>query len=465
MGEVGPQAKGCSLELWAAPSGTEVEDPSSAETPGVGVVLAAGNQNFLTAVDVIEVAFRHKKCVFLKHHPLRSCMLAPFEHIFKPLAALGAYRQCLDADLQNSHAALLANPAVKHIHMTGSGPTHDKVQKVLVGAGRANEVVFTSELGCVTPWIVCPGTQNGGVWSESAINDQAKMLAGAFKSSCSMNCLSPKVLVLPPQQVWPQRQQFLDALRKQIATMAQLPPYYPGAHERFAAFEQEYPDAEHIDAPPAQTPGNDLRHAAFPDLKQDITMLPSLLVDVGTIGESDCRPYALQNEAFAPVLAIATVSCETTGEFPLKAAEAANEHIFGSLSCNLIYPDSRTESLDQVLQTLNYGCVTVNFWAALTYSNALGVWGGAPGSYSTSKSCSGVGFVGNAAHIPRVQKCVGISAFENKNVVMGTALPYLIADMLQIVVSGRRFAGMRVLGLLFRRMFGLIKPMPGGACV
>ncbi|CAE8586373.1 unnamed protein product [Polarella glacialis] len=27
----------------------------------------------------------------------------------------------------------------------------------------------------------------------------------AFKSSCSMNCLSPKLLVLPSDEVWPQR--------------------------------------------------------------------------------------------------------------------------------------------------------------------------------------------------------------------------------------------------------------------
>jgi acyl-CoA reductase-like NAD-dependent aldehyde dehydrogenase len=464
MGAVGQAAKGCDLELWAVPSGTET-DPSSAETSGVGVVLGAGNQNFLTAVDVIEVAFNHKKCVLLKHHPLRPFMLAPFAHIFQPLAERGAYAHCLDSDLQKTHATLLAHPAVKHIHMTGSGPTHDKVQQALVAAGRTKEVLFTSELGCVTPWIVCPGTQNGGQWSESAINDNAKMLTAAFKSSCSMNCLSPKVLVLPPEAIWPQRQQFLDALRRELASMAQLPPYYPLAHARFAAFEREYPGAERIEAPPAQAPGYGLRRTAFPDLGQDITPLPSLLVDVGTIGDSGCKPYALQNEAFAPVLAIATVACENAGEFPLKAAEAANEHIFGTLSCNLIYPDERNEALDQVLQMLNYGCVTVNFWAALTYSNPLGVWGGAPGSYSSSKPCSGFGFVGNAARIPCVQKCVGISAFDNKDVIMGKPIPYIIADLLQIVVSGKRFAGMRVLGLLFRRLFGLIpKPMPGGNC-
>lgn len=280
-----------------------------------------------------------------------------------------------------------------------------------------------------------------------------------------MNCLSPKVLVLPPQSVWPQRQQFLEALRKELTTMPQPPPYYPGAHERFASFEREYPEAEHIEAPPSQQPGKDLGTAAYPQLGQNIALLPSLLLDVGTIGTQDCRTYALQNEAFAPVLAIATVSCESREDFPLKAAQAANEHIFGTLSCNLIYPDEQNEKLDKVLQTLNYGCVSVNFWAALTYGDALGVWGGAPGSYEASAPQSGLGFVGNAAGIPRVIKSVGLSSFDNKSILMDKSMPYILSDALQIVIAGKKFAGMRVVGLLFGRMFGLLKPMPGGKCL
>merc|ERR1711972_1192531 len=124
------------------------------------------------------------------------------------------------------------------------------------------------------------------------------MLAAAFKGNCSMNCLSPKVLVLPSDGVWPQRSEFLQALRTELSTQPQPPPYYPGAQQRYAAFEREYPDAEKIDSPPAQEPGRNLEKAAYPQLNQDLTHLPSLLVDVGIIGDENCRPYALQNEAF-----------------------------------------------------------------------------------------------------------------------------------------------------------------------
>merc|ERR1712061_501004 len=125
-----------------------------------------------------------------------------------------------------------------------------------------------------------------------------------------MNCLSPKLLVLPSEAVWSQRAQFLEALRQKLASMPQPPPYYPGAHQRFASFQREYPDAECIVAPPSQTAGRGLHKAAYAALGQNIEPLPSLLVDVGTIGDAASRPYALQTEAFAPVLAVATVACE-----------------------------------------------------------------------------------------------------------------------------------------------------------
>merc|ERR1712139_292210 len=337
---------------------------------------------------------------------------------------------------------------------TGSGTTHNRVHQALVEAGRDKEVLFTSELGCVSPWIVCPGKTNDGQWAESSIEDHAQMLTSAFKSSCSMNCLSPKVLVLPPESVWPQRAEFLKVLREKFAKVNQMPPYYPGAHQRFAAFQKAYPDAESIDAPPAQAEGQGLQASLYANLGQDLTPLPSLLVDVGIIGEKDCRSYALTNEAFAPVLAIATVRCESAEDFPLAAAKAVNEHVFGTLSCTVIYPDERDETLDNMLQTLNYGTVAVNLWAALLYSNPLGVWGGAPGSYSASAPCSGLGFVGNVAAIPRARKTVGISAFVNKGVVLDKVLPYLLADCLTVMVSGKKFGMMRALGMAFRRGFG-----------
>jgi len=388
-------------------------------------------------------------------------MAAPFAHIFAPLAEAGGYAQCCDADVAGAHGALVSDKNVTHVHMTGSGATHDKVHQSLVAAKRDKEVLFTSELGCVTPWIICPGKSNEGVWPQTSIDQHAAMLTAAFKSSCSMNCLSPKVLVLPSEEVWPQRAAFLKALEEKMATLHQFPPYYPGAHQRFANFEKEYPDSKKIEAPPVQAVGQGLAQAQYEQLGQDITPLPSLLCEVGVIGAEGSKPYALTNEAFSPVLAIATVACANAQEFPMAAAKACNEHVFGTLSCNIIYPDERDEALEEVLSTLNYGAVSVNAWAALMYSNPLGVWGGAPGSYKSEASNSGLGFVGNAARIERPRKAVAFGPFVNKDVVMEGAMPYLLADVLSLVTQQKSFTGMRVMGLLLRRGFGLFKPMPG----
>lgn len=73
---------------------------------------------------------------------------------------------------------------------------------------------------------------------------------------------------------------------------------------------------------------------------------------------------------------------------------------------NVIWPDERSAALDEMVRLLEYGCVSVNCWAALSYSNALGVWGGAPGSYQPAAPMSGLGFVGNAARVPSVQKAL-----------------------------------------------------------
>eukprot|EP00408_Alexandrium_pacificum_P052880 CAMPEP_0171264120 /NCGR_PEP_ID=MMETSP0790-20130122/57451_1 /TAXON_ID=2925 /ORGANISM="Alexandrium catenella, Strain OF101" /LENGTH=600 /DNA_ID=CAMNT_0011732759 /DNA_START=23 /DNA_END=1825 /DNA_ORIENTATION=+ len=457
MGPINPQgAPGCDVELWAAPAGSEAAGEalaSGSAALGASIVLGAGNQNFLTTVDVIERAFVHKECVLLKHHPIRPFMAGAFAHLFEPLARCGAYTQFLDADLAGAHTAFITHPAVSHVHMTGSGATHDRIVAALKAAGR-NDVGFTSELGCVSPWIICPGKRRDGVWEEEELLHHAKMLTEAFKSSCSMNCLSPKVLVLPSEAAWPQRARFLELLKSSLATRPQPPPYYPGAHARFSAFEKEYPDAEKVQAPPVQAAGESMTTAVYPG--QDLTPLPSLLVDVGTLGSPSCRPYALTNEAFAPVLAVVTVEPAVGEDYPMAAAKAVNEHLFGTLSCTLVHPDERDEAVDAVIRELNYGCVALNMWAALGYSNSLNVWGGAPGSYSRERPQSGLDFVGNLAGVPNVRKGVVVSAFVNKGIVHDKAIPLVVLDSLLVLASGKRFVFPRILGILVSRGFGMI---------
>eukprot|EP00440_Ansanella_granifera_P053590 gb/GFBE01058096.1/.p1 GENE.gb/GFBE01058096.1/~~gb/GFBE01058096.1/.p1 ORF type:complete len:588 (+),score=148.10 gb/GFBE01058096.1/:1-1764(+) len=451
MGKVGPSASGVEFELWAKPSDAGSPAAPAAVPGGVSLVLGAGNQNFLTTVDVIERAFVHKECVFLKNHPIRPFMKPVFEHIFAPLAEKGAFAMCLDSELEGAYEALTCHEKLSHIHMTGSGATHNQIVASLKKSGRTKKVAFTSELGCVSPWIICPGTKNDGTWAEGDIKHHAAMLTAAFKSSCSMNCLSPKVLVLPTEKLWPQRPAFLAALKEKLASAPDLPPYYPGAHKRYSDFEKEYKDCEKIQAPPAQ----DGEPRPAPYKGQDFKQLPSMLVDVGTLGAPDCRSYALLNEAFSPVLAIATVDCGDAKDFPVAAAKAVNKNVFGNLSCALIYPDDRDEALDKALAELSYGSVGVNVWPALGYSNSLAAWGASPGAYTPENPQSGLDFVGNMAQVPNLVKTVLLSPFVNSSVSLEKPIPMLIADALQVLVSGKSFAVPRILGMAIGRGFGL----------
>merc|ERR1719382_1580025 len=100
-----------------------------------------------------------------------------------------------------------------------------------------------------------------------------------------------------------------------------------------------------------------------------------------------------------------------------------------------------------MIQALNYGNVSVNHWVAFNYTNPLGVWGGAPGS------------IGNLARVPRPLRNVSIGAFDNKDLAMDKPMPYLLADILRVVIAKKPWPVLRILGILLRRMCGILPPV------
>ena len=71
----------------------------------------------------------------------------------------------------------------------------------------------TAELGCVTPYIVCPGQ-----WSQADLNYHAGTVVAGMTHNAGHNCLKAEVLLLDKD--WPQREAFLTALRySQISVM------------------------------------------------------------------------------------------------------------------------------------------------------------------------------------------------------------------------------------------------------
>jgi hypothetical protein len=226
-------------EVWT-PDGSPVQQHESAGH--LSLVLGAGNQSFLAFGDVMHEMFVKGNVTILKHHPVREFSAPFYEELFGDLIDDGFFVSTLgDLDISSW---LCEHNLIDAVHMTGGTATHDAI---VWGVGeaqlknkQANTPVLTkpmtSELGCITPWIICSGVE----WTDKQLRRHASQLAKAFVSQNSCNCLSPKVLVL--DEDWPQADRFLEYLRDFLSKAKSPPPYYPGSRRRFLGFKDAYPE-------------------------------------------------------------------------------------------------------------------------------------------------------------------------------------------------------------------------------
>ena len=142
----------------------------------------------------------------------------------------------------------------------------------------------------------------------------------SFISQNSCNCLSPKLLVL--DEDWPQKHAFVEELKSCLSRAQTPPPYYPGTEARYAGFQEAYGSAEMelIKSPKADARDHEYGQA-----------LPWMLLHLTPQSNS----YALQNEAFAPILAIYSFKGGNKAQTFL-GEQPVNEQVWGTLSCTLI---------------------------------------------------------------------------------------------------------------------------------
>ena len=209
----------------------------------VSLVLGAGNQSFLAFGDIMHEMFVKGNVTILKHHPVRDFCAPYYDALFIDLIEDGFFVSTL-GDLELS-SWLCKHELIESIHITGGTATHDVImwgntlEEQTINKSNNTPVLskpMTSELGCVTPWLVCSGVE----WTEQELKRHASHLAKAFVSQNSCNCLSPKLIVL--DEDWPQCDEFISYLREQLKTVKSPPPYYPGSQERFNKFIRAYPN-------------------------------------------------------------------------------------------------------------------------------------------------------------------------------------------------------------------------------
>jgi len=408
-------------EAWCLPSSGSPEGRKTAPE-GVCLVLGAGNQNFLSMIDVLDRLFMHDQVVILKHHPLRPFLFAPYASILRPLTDAGLVHQVQDQGVEFSQM-ICGHSLVDHIHVTGSGATHDAICKTLERAGRQSDVEITCELGCVTPWIV-----SNGSWTKKEIAFQSKTLAFSKKFGGGANCLSPQVLIVDND--WPQLGSFLDSLKGSLRSLPTPPAYYPGASKRLDALCSQYADSQVESV--AGTPHPSTLSTSGTSTKP---LLSVQLLDCGLHGDDGFNDAALKTEAFAPVLSIVRVKAgNDTRRFLRQAVNIANEECEGSLSCSVSCPGAVAEgsSFNDVLADLKFGSVGVNCSTTFGYvaTTAGGGWGAYPGLYSKDDCGSGNGYIGNIGNRLGYAKTVVKSPSVNSFADISQVPPALISEIL-----------------------------------
>ncbi|MGW4288158.1 aldehyde dehydrogenase family protein [Streptomyces sp. NPDC004673] len=382
---------GFSAQVWTRPGVTPDEVRRSAglaqrtpeRTDGVALVLGAGNITSIAPLDVLYQLYAHNRVVVLKLNPVTDPLLDVFSAVFAPFVELGVVRIVTGG--AEVGAALAHDERVGAVHMTGSEATHDAVVWGVGAAAEANKAAgtpllakpITSELGGVGPVIVVPGR-----WSAADIRYQARHVATQRLHNDGHNCIAAQVVVVAAD--WPQKREFLAALRTALREAPARAAWYPGTTDRVAAARTTYGDsADAVGGTPERT----LLHGLDP---------------------ADATEDAFHTEYFAPVLGVTELPGNAP-EFLTAAVEVANERLHGTLGANIII-DPRTARalgarLDEAVTALRYGTIGVNAWTGVGYLTPRASWGAYPG-HPLDDVRSGRGVVHNALLLDQVERTV-----------------------------------------------------------
>jgi aldehyde dehydrogenase (NAD(P)+) len=348
---------------------------------GVALVLGAGNISSIAPLDVLYKLYADGRVVMLKLNPVNDYLLGVLEQAYAPFIAAG-YLRIVRGGAEVG-AYLTEHPGVDEVHVTGSQATHDAI---VFGPGRDGarrrasaaprlRKPITSELGGVAPVIVLPGD-----WTESDLRFQAEHVATQRLHNGGFNCNAGQVVVLAAG--WPQKDRFVDHLRRALRDAPARPAYYPGADERQDRARAAHPDAELLDDGSRRT----------------------LLAVAG-----DATDEAFTTEYFAAVLAVTELPGGDPAAFLEAAVSFANDRLYGTLTANLIGSPATLRSLgdrlDELIAALRYGTIGVNCWTGVGFLTPRASWGAFPGHTLTDIE-SGTGIVHNALLLDRVERTV-----------------------------------------------------------
>jgi acyl-CoA reductase-like NAD-dependent aldehyde dehydrogenase len=336
-----------------------------------GVIAVLGAGNYSASIETIKALFWENKAAIHKPHHLNEATDAVWQKVFAPLVELGALAFC-DAD---DGRALTQLPGLTAIYFTGGTNSAKAIMA-------ATDTPLISECGGNNPCIVVPGDRP---WTDREITHQAVQFVTLAKLNGGAVCGRAQTLVTSAH--WPQRDQFLNAIRKAFTEdTPAISTYYPGSDDVAERFAQEHPEAEVLRA-------EDGRQAATDGL---------LIAGAAPDG------FAARNEAFCQVIAEVPIDAPASADAFLPAAvRYCNETLLGSLAAMIVIDDdtrrARQATLDRAVSDLKYGAVAVNTIPALVFTNPYLIWGG---NEAGQELVSGHGNFGNLLGYENVEKAV-----------------------------------------------------------
>ncbi|UDY24652.1 aldehyde dehydrogenase family protein [Nocardioides sp. Kera G14] len=365
-------------ELWMRPGVTAEQARANAglgavrpgENGGVGLVLGAGNVSSIGPLDVLYELVAYNRASVLKLNPTFGSLKSTYEAAFAPLVRAGLVRIVNGGAEEGAY--LTRHEGIGHVHITGSGVTHDMIVwgSLTDRSERRLDKEITSELGGVSPIIVIPGD-----WSAEDLRFQAENVVTQRLNNAGHNCIAGQALILSSD--WAQKDAFLAELRDVLSTTEARAAWYPGSDRKLALAQDSYPEAESLNG--------------------------RLLIRIDETTSQDL----LTTEYFAPVLGHTEVP-GLGGDFFANAVAFANDRLDGTLGASIIVAPADRKAIsnfDAILADLRYGTIGINVWSAIGFLLPAAAWGAFPGN-TIEKVGSGIGIVHNSFLAADVERTV-----------------------------------------------------------
>ena len=146
---MGLNAPGINFELFCEPLNEQDKSYHERSKKGtVCLVLGAGNQDFITLIDIFQRVFIHNECVLIKHHPIRQFLYDPYYIILQPLIERNIVHMLEDLDnefkdnldyvitLCAEEICPVLPSKAKLLHWANEDPANPKLNKI------ESEVIF-----------------------------------------------------------------------------------------------------------------------------------------------------------------------------------------------------------------------------------------------------------------------------------------------------------------------------------